>query len=67
MEPKTYIALKKVAVNGKHLVEGDVFSASLTKTVESEGFYRKLYRYATEEEIETKAKPTVKPVKETKK
>lgn len=67
MEPKTYIALKKVAVNGKHLNVGDVFAASLTKSVEQEGFYRKLYRYATEEEIEVKAKPTVKPVKETKK
>ena len=52
MEPKTYIVLKNVAVNGKHYVEGDAFTASLTRSVESEGINRQLYRPATPEEIE---------------
>jgi hypothetical protein len=64
MEPKTYIVLKKVAVNGKHFIEGDVFQASLTKSVESEGLNRKLYRLANEDELE---KTTSAPEKKVKK
>jgi len=60
MEPKTYIALKGVAIAGKHYKGGDVFEASLTRSVESEGLNRKLYRLATEEETE-KATAAKKP------